>query len=80
MASEYLWSTAFKLINPRGHVVATDSISQVFPASVMAGLSDEEALALFSSGFFGGFVFGLESIILRLVGPHLATPRYTGEL
>ncbi|KGO72636.1 hypothetical protein PITC_056220 [Penicillium italicum] len=75
---EFLASSAFRFVNPRNHVIATDNATQVFPESVVAGLSDEEALALFTRGFFGGFVFGLERSALRMGGWNLLPARYTG--
>lgn len=75
---EFLASSSFH-VNPRHHITATDNITQVFPESVVAGLSDEEALALFTRGFFGGFVFGFERSILRMGGWNLLPARYTGE-
>lgn len=76
---EFLASSSFHFVNPRHHVTATDNVTQVFPESVVAGLSDEEALALFTRGFFGGFVFGFERSILRMGGWNLLPARYTGE-
>lgn len=76
---EFLASSAFQFVNPRHHVIATDNVTQTFPESVVAGLSDEEALALFTRGFFGGFVFGLERSVLRMGGWNLLPARYTGE-
>lgn len=76
---EFLASSSFQFVNPRHHITATDNITQVFPESVVAGLSDEEALALFTRGFFGGFVFGFERSILRMGGWNLLPARYTGE-
>ncbi|KAJ5490239.1 hypothetical protein N7453_011064 [Penicillium expansum] len=75
---EFLASSAFQFVNPRHHVIATDNVTQTFPESVVAGLSDEEALALFTRGFFGGFVFGLERSVLRMGGWNLLPARYTG--
>ncbi|KAJ5970413.1 uncharacterized protein N7479_000331 [Penicillium vulpinum] len=75
---EFLTSSAFQIINPRHHVTTTDVVTQVFPESVVAGLSDEEALSLFTRGFFGGFVFGFERFILRIGGWNLLPARYTG--
>ncbi|KOS42975.1 hypothetical protein ACN38_g6125 [Penicillium nordicum] len=75
---EFLVSSSFHFVNPRHHVTATDNVTQVFPESVVAGLSDEEALALFTRGFFGGFIFGFERSILRLGGWNLLPARYTG--
>ncbi|CAI7665429.1 unnamed protein product [Penicillium glandicola] len=76
--SEFLTSSSFKFVNPRHHVTGTDTVSQVFPESTVAGLSDEEVLALFTRGFFGGFIFGFERTVLRLGGWKLLPARYTG--
>ncbi|KAJ6149833.1 hypothetical protein N7471_001032 [Penicillium samsonianum] len=76
--SEFLASSSFQFVNPRHHVTGTDTVSQVFPESVVAGLSDEEVLALFSCGFFGGFIFGFERTALRIGGWRLLPARYTG--
>ncbi|RSM06706.1 hypothetical protein CEP52_005550 [Fusarium oligoseptatum] len=75
---EFLASTSAKLVNPRGHIINTDTVTQTFSASVVAGLSDERVLSLFTSGFFGGFVFGFERFILRIGGYNLLPSRYTG--
>lgn len=68
-----------KVVNPRYHVVATDKVTQKFPAAAIAGLSDEKALALFTSGFFSGVIFGFERLILRTGGYNLLPARYTSE-
>ena len=44
----------------------------------LAGLSDENVLALFSRGFFGGSIFGFERFILRIGGYNILPARYTG--
>ncbi|OQD63271.1 hypothetical protein PENPOL_c010G03175 [Penicillium polonicum] len=75
---EFLVSSSFHFVNPRHHITATDNITQVFPESVVAGLSDEEALALFTRGFFGGFIFGFERSILRMGGWNVLPARFTG--
>ena len=56
----------------------TDNVTQTFPASVVAGLGDDRVLALFTSGFFCGFVFGFERFILRIGGYNIRPARYTG--
>jgi hypothetical protein len=76
---EFLKSSSFNIVNPRRHRVATDTVSQVFPASAVAGLSDEKVLALFTCGFFGGVVFALERWFLAVGGWNLFPARYTGE-
>ena len=65
-------------MNPRNHVINTDKVVQVLPASAVAGLSDENVLALFSRGFFGGSIFGFERFILRIGGYNILPARYTG--
>jgi hypothetical protein len=76
--SEFLTSSSFQFVNPRHHVPGTDTVSQTFPESAVAGLSDEQVLALFSRGFFGGFIFGIERTVLRMGGWRLLPARYTG--
>ncbi|CAK7205366.1 hypothetical protein SEUCBS139899_008136 [Sporothrix eucalyptigena] len=78
VSKDLLTSTTFGLANPRNHVIGADGVSQTLPASAAAGLTDEEILALFSSGFFGGFVFRIESWLLRWVGARFLPARYTG--
>ncbi|KAK9236535.1 hypothetical protein V1525DRAFT_212026 [Lipomyces kononenkoae] len=78
VSSEFLGSSSFNIVNPRHHVVATDNVSQMFPAAAIAGLSDEKVLALFTSGFFGGVIFGFERWILKIGLSNLLPARYTG--
>lgn len=80
VSPEFLNTSSFSFVNPRRHVITTGNVSQVFPASAIAGLSDETVLALFTKGFFGGDVFGPERFILRIGGWHLLPAIYTGEL
>ena len=74
-----LASAAYSLVNPRNHVVGSDCVSQRIPAGAVKGLNDEEILALFTSGFFGGFIFRLESWVLNLLGARILPARYTGK-
>lgn len=76
---EFLASSSFKYVNPRNHVTNTDKVIQVLPASAISGLSDENVLALFSTGFFGGFIFGFERFLLRIGGHYILPSRYTGN-
>lgn len=76
----FLASSSFRLANPRNHVVNTDKVTQILPASAIAGLSDENVLGLFSKGFFGGFIFSIERTILWFAGGKLLPFRYTGIL
>src|ERR1700716_3650644 len=80
VSPEFLNSSSFNFVNPRHRVITTGNVSQVFPASAIAGLSDETVLALFTRGFFGGFVFAPERFILKMGGWNLLPARYTGEL
>lgn len=73
-----LTSSTFKIINPRHHVVATDNVSQNLPARSLEGLDDEKILALFTSGFFGGFVFSLERWALWMGAWRFLPARFTG--
>lgn len=59
-------------------MINTDRVSQVISAKSVAGLSDEEILALFTTGFFGGFIFRIESWFLRVWGSRFLPARYTG--
>jgi hypothetical protein len=77
---EFLTSASINFVNPRHHIVNTDQVTQVFPASAVEGLSDENVLALFTKGFFGGFVFGPERFVLRTGGYRLIPARYSGNL
>ncbi|ODM16961.1 hypothetical protein SI65_07359 [Aspergillus cristatus] len=78
VSSEFLASSSFMFVNPRHHAVVPDKVAQKFPAAAIAGLSDEKALALFTCGFFSGFIFGFERWILRIGGYNLLPARYTG--
>ncbi|OJK00081.1 hypothetical protein ASPACDRAFT_42661 [Aspergillus aculeatus ATCC 16872] len=76
----FLTSLSSSYVNPRQHVIGTDCITQVIPASAVAGVSDERVLALFTSGFFGGFVFAPEWLLLTAVGGRILPVGYTGFL
>lgn len=78
VGKDLLISTTFNFINPRHHMVNTDRVSQVIPTKSVAGLSDEEILALFTTGFFGGFIFRIESWVLRICGSRFLPAKYTG--
>ncbi|KAL3478960.1 hypothetical protein BJX99DRAFT_255963 [Aspergillus californicus] len=78
ISSEFLTSPSFNCVNPRHHVTATDKVTQTIPAASIAGLSDETILSLFTTGFFSGFVFGFERLVLRSGGFRLLPARYTG--
>ena len=57
-------SFAVSVVNPHRHVTINDTRSIV--VSVLSELSQEQILAKFVSGFFGGFVFAPERTALRL--------------
>jgi hypothetical protein len=46
-------------------MVISDTVWQDFDAETLAGMSDSKILSKFTSGFFGGFVFGMEGILLN---------------
>ncbi|KFY50728.1 hypothetical protein V496_09203 [Pseudogymnoascus sp. VKM F-4515 (FW-2607)] len=75
---ELLTSSTFKLLNPRNHVIVTDQVSIRLPASSISGLSDEAVLALFTRGFFGGKVFAIERLYMKLGGWRIIPRGYTG--
>lgn len=77
---ELLTSSTFKLLNPRNHVIVTDQVSIRLPASSISGLSDEAVLALFTRGFFGGKVFAIERLYMKLGGWRIIPRGYTGRL
>jgi hypothetical protein len=62
-------SKATSIINPNNHVTVDDTRSITLDLPVR--LSDEEILARFVQGFFGGRVFAPERSILRTVGREL---------
>lgn len=79
VTQELLTSSTFKLINPRNHVIATDQVSLRLPASSISGLSDEAVLALFTRGFFGGSVFAIERLYMKMGGWRVIPSGYTGK-
>lgn len=64
---DFLASASAGVVSPRRRAVASsDAVRQTFAGDeALAGLSDERILALFTAGFFGGFVFGLEGLLSR---------------
>lgn len=58
-------SAAAKAVNPNAHVSIHDT--RYVSLEIPAKLSDEEVLARFVKGFFGGYVFGPERAILQAV-------------
>ncbi|KAF9065948.1 hypothetical protein BDP27DRAFT_1424341 [Rhodocollybia butyracea] len=78
VTKEFLTSSSFKLINPRGHRIATDQVAMRLPSSSISDLNDEAVLALFTRGFFGGKVFCIERFILKVGLAKIMPARYTG--
>ena len=62
----FLRSKAFSIVNPRGYAGSNDTRSVVIelPQS-KASESDEQILANFVEGFFGGWVFAPERLMLQ---------------
>ena len=60
----FLASRAAELVNPRHRTILADTVWQDFDAETLAGMNDAKILSLFTSGFFGGFVFGIEGALL----------------
>ncbi|RAL06953.1 uncharacterized protein BO97DRAFT_379458 [Aspergillus homomorphus CBS 101889] len=75
---EFLTSSSSLYVNPRQHVLGTDCITQTIPGSAIAGISDEKVLALFTGGFFGGFVFAFEWLLLTAGGGRILPVEFTG--
>ncbi|KAJ5177243.1 uncharacterized protein N7482_003120 [Penicillium canariense] len=62
----FLTSSSAGLLNPRQNMLlSSDTVWQDFDAEMLAGMNDQKILASFTEGFFGGFVFGIEGILLR---------------
>lgn len=61
----FLTSRSAELVNPRHHMVISDTVWQDFDAEMLAGMTDSKILLSFTSGFFGGFVFGMEGVLLN---------------
>ena len=59
-------SFAVSIVNPYSHITFNDSRSVIVPVS--KHLTDEQILAKFLRGFFGGYAFAPEAIALRLLG------------
>jgi|SRR5690242_7659535 len=68
-------SFAVSVTNPNRHVTVDDTRSAIIP--VPHGLSHEQILAKFLSGFFGGYVFAPERSALRLFGKQIVN--FKGE-
>jgi hypothetical protein len=59
-------SSTFRLINPRGRNAKFDAIRQTLTANEVRGMSEEAILAAFAKGFFAGFAFTPEEVLMRL--------------
>jgi hypothetical protein len=57
-------SRSLKIINPSNNIIKTDSIAISLSKAEVGGLTDEEILARFVKGFFGGLVFAPERALI----------------
>ncbi|KNG84306.1 hypothetical protein ANOM_007261 [Aspergillus nomiae NRRL 13137] len=74
----FLRSSSFNFVNPRHNVITTtDCVTQKLLESDIARLSDEEVLSLFTTGFFGGYVFACERLILKAGGWKLLSAQFS---
>ena len=80
VSKEFLESPAAALINPRHHCIATDQVSLQLPAVSFSGLDDEAVLALFTRGFFGGWIFAIERLIMKVGGWRLLPVWFTSTI
>ncbi|SPO06951.1 uncharacterized protein DNG_09645 [Cephalotrichum gorgonifer] len=63
-----------ELVNPRGHQDVADSYAATLTIPrPLRNTSDEDLLARFVSGFFGGYTLSPERLLLRLVGKRLVS-------
>lgn len=75
-------SKSLSIVNPHNHIADPDSISINLLRSEIGELSDEEILARFLKGFFGGWSFVPERIFLGalgLMGRSLNRVGFSGE-
>ena len=65
----FLNSKAHQIVNPRGHAGSNGARTTVIrlPAGKATDFDHEQILAAFFEGFFGGWVFGPERLVLQLV-------------
>lgn len=69
-------------VNPKSHMAVTDSYSIRLSKTDLRGRSDEEILASFTRGFFGGWVFTPERSLfacLRLFGIKFIPIHFSSE-
>jgi hypothetical protein len=76
----FLTSRSAELINPRHHMVLSDTVWQDFDAETLAGMTNSKILSSFTSGFFGGFVFGMEGILLNAGAWRILPVQFTSTL
>jgi hypothetical protein len=65
ISPDFTTSRSLALCNPQAKHGLNDTVSIRVPASALSAKSDEKILALFTKGFFGGWVFCFESVLLR---------------
>ena len=80
VSRDFLESPSANLVNPQHRPIKSDTTSLSLTASTFHGLSDEKLLALFTKGFFGGWVFFLESLALKAGVWKLSPVIFTGML
>jgi hypothetical protein len=69
-------------VNPRNHISATDSRRIILSKAEVGNLTDEEILARFLRGFYGGWIFAPEKAligVLRVFGRKLVAVHFTGR-
>ncbi|KAJ5335454.1 hypothetical protein N7452_007857 [Penicillium brevicompactum] len=64
VGSDFLVSSSAKLVNPHHHIASSDEVSWTLDTKDLRGMDDRKVLSLFSVGFFGGFVLGIERMLL----------------
>lgn len=72
-------SNSAKLVNPRHHVTNSDEVSWTLDVNTLRGMDDRKVLSLFTVGFFGGYVFGMERMLLRAGAWNLLPVHFTGK-
>jgi hypothetical protein len=76
--SSFLNSLTFHLINPHSRKTKSDAIRQTLTANEVKSMNDEAVLAAFAKGFFSGFAFAPEEVLLRLGAYKLFNSGRTG--
>lgn len=74
----FLCSTSSALINPRKHNLTGNTVSLSLPSNLFHETKDEELLARFIKGFFGGKILLAERTLLRLGLWRFFPPHFTG--